>query len=55
MFKDVEDKRWSKKYIDKVYEEGIMNGVSKDMFAPEKPMTREEVAAVICRALFGME
>lgn len=55
MFKDVEDKRWSKKYIDKLCEEGIMNGVSRDMFAPEKPMTREEVAAVICRALFGME
>ena len=54
-FKDVEDNRWSKTYIDKVYLEGLMNGVSNDTFAPEKPVTREQLAAVLCRALYEMK
>lgn len=54
-FKDVEDDRWSKKYIDKVYKEGDMNGVSEDRFAPDEPLTREQAAALICRLKYGME
>lgn len=54
-FKDVEDDRWSKKYIDKVCSEGDMNGVSADQFAPGEPLTREQAAALICRLKYGME
>lgn len=54
-FKDVEDSRWSKKYIDKACEEGIINGVSEENFAPSEPVTREQMVAVLCRALYGME
>ncbi len=54
-FKDVEDDRWSKKYIDKVYKEGDMNGVSENKFAPSEPLTREQAAALICRLKYGME
>ena len=54
-FKDVDNDRWSKKYIDKVCEEGDMNGISEDMFAPGEPLTREQAAALICRLKYGME
>ena len=54
-FDDVEDSRWSKKYIEKVYEEGLMKGVTENSFAPSEPVTREQLAAVLCRALYGME
>lgn len=54
-FTDVDDNRWSKKYIDKVCEKGIMKGVDDDNFAPIEPVTREQLAAVLCRALYGME
>ncbi len=54
-FKDVEDDRWSKKYVDKIYKEGIMLGVSEEEFKPTEGVTREQLAAVLCRALFGME
>ena len=54
-FKDVSNDRWSKKYIDKIVEEKIMNGISKDEFNPEGNVTREQLAAVLCRALYNME
>ena len=54
-FTDVKDDRWSKKYIEKVSEEGLMKGISDKEFAPEQPVTREQLAAVLCRTLYGME
>ena len=54
-FTDVKEDRWSQKYIDKVSDEGLMKGISKEEFAPEQPVTREQLAAVLCRALYKME
>lgn len=54
-FTDVKEDRWSQKYIDKVSDEGLMQGISEDEFAPEQPVTREQLAAVLCRALYKME
>ena len=54
-FTDVGDDRWSKEYIDKVCEEGVMKGITESEFSPETPVTREQLAAVICRALYDMK
>lgn len=54
-FTDVAEDRWSYKYIEKLYNEGVMNGVSDTEFAPDKTLTREEMAAILCRALYEME
>lgn len=54
-FKDVKDDHWAKKYIDKISDEGVMKGISEDEFAPDTPVTRGQMAAVLCRALYGME
>ncbi len=48
-FKDVSSDRWSYNYIKKMYFNGLMNGTSKDTFEPEKPLTREEMAAILAR------
>ena len=34
-----------------VYEAGIVSGVSKDQFAPNQPVTREQMAAMTVKAL----
>ena len=54
-FNDVSEDRWSYKYIKKLYDGGVMYGVAANKFDPTKPMTREEFAAALCRALYKME
>lgn len=54
-FKDVAENHWAKKYIDKVVEEGDMNGISEDEFNPDGYVTRGQLAAVIGRVKYGME
>jgi len=34
-----------------VYEAGIVSGVSKDLFAPNQPVTREQMLAMTVKAL----
>ncbi|WP_413789105.1 bifunctional 2',3'-cyclic-nucleotide 2'-phosphodiesterase/3'-nucleotidase [Bacillus kandeliae] len=48
-FKDVPKNM--EKDITAVYEAGIISGVSKDKFAPNKPVTREQMAAMTVEAL----
>ena len=38
-------------YILKAYELGIVNGVSEDKFAPDEPITREQITALFMRVL----
>ena len=54
-FEDVKKDDWYYKYVEKLYTEGIIQGVSEALFAPDKNLTRAEVCAIICRALYGME
>lgn len=48
-FKDVEKNRWSKEFIDWANEKGYVNGYPDGTFRPEKPLTREELCAVLYR------
>ena len=49
IFKDVDDHRWSYKWIKAVKELGLMTGDSKGNFNPTFPLTREEAAVVLVR------
>ena len=53
-FKDIEDNRWSKPFIEKAVEMGIVKGFEDGTFRPEEPMTREQVIAVVVRAIEGV-
>lgn len=50
-FKDVEETRWSYKYIQSVAREHHMDGYEDNSFKPEKPLTRAEAARVFCSIL----
>lgn len=50
-FNDVENGRWSEKYISSAVRLGIVSGVTDVEFMPETPITREQMAAIIYRAL----
>lgn len=52
MFKDVDKNRWSAKSIKKVAELGIVTGYPDGTFKPDRPITREEMAAVIAKMVF---
>lgn len=49
-FKDVDSAKWYASSIAAVYEAGIVTGRSKDSFAPEESITREEMASMIYKA-----
>lgn len=50
-FYDVIPGSWPYDYIQKVYQAGIMAGYTDGTFKPEQPMTRQEVAVCIAKAL----
>ena len=50
-FKDVPATHWAHAYIDNLYGKSILNGVKKDKFMPDRPIQRNEFAAVLARAL----
>ena len=52
-YTDVEETRWSKKYID-IAKEYIINSKEENgeyTFYPTKPMTREEVVVAVCKSM----
>lgn len=49
-FKDIEG-HWAYDDIVKLKEEGVIQGISEDEFAPEASVTRAEIAAMLVRAL----
>lgn len=53
-FKDVPNGHWAKAVIDEMSNQGIMNGLPGDVFAPSKTMSREEFSVILCRA-FGLD
>lgn len=50
-FNDVKENDWYYEYVMRVCRLGLMNGVSDNAFAPDKPLTRAEFATVIYRLL----
>ncbi len=46
-FKDVPAGEWYDQSIQWAYETGVVNGMSKDVFAPTAPVTREQLAAML--------
>lgn len=53
-YKDVLKTRWSYEQIEAVREAGLMVGVGASYFAPESPVTVEQLAAVLAR-LYGKQ
>ena len=54
-FIDVPDNHWGKEAINYCTEKGYMNGISEDLFAPDKALTRAEIAQIIYNILKGEE
>ena len=48
-FGDIQN-HWARESIEKLYKKGIISG-RDDGFYPDSPMTRAELAAIVCRAL----
>ena len=53
-FRDVAPESWYYPYVKRLYEDGLINGVSESSFAPEQAVKTSEVAAMITRYL-GLE
>jgi predicted peptidase len=49
-FEDVTQGHWAAGYIGKAAKAGIMSGYGNGKFKPSKPLTREEMAAILVRA-----
>ena len=47
-FKDVNQKDWSYNYVNWGYQEGIVNGMGEGLFKPDDPITREQMAVMLC-------
>ena len=48
VFRDVESSHWAAEAITQLYEMGIVNGKNEGIFAPNDPVTRAEVAKLMC-------
>lgn len=47
LFKDVDSKQYYAPYINWAFESGIVNGISSSEFAPNDPITREQMSVLI--------
>ncbi|MBO5060730.1 MAG: S-layer homology domain-containing protein [Clostridia bacterium] len=54
-FDDVESSAWYYKYVMAAAENGIVSGISESSFGPGMPITRQDAAAIIYRALLGKD
>lgn len=53
-FTDIESVPWAKKYINYLYENGVVNGTGNGVFSPLENVTREQFVKMICIA-YGIE
>ncbi len=49
-FADVDNTLWAKPYIDALTARGVLNGLPEGLYAPNRPMTRAELAVQLTRA-----
>lgn len=54
-FTDVDENRWSYKYVASMYENGIITGYPDGSFNPQSYVTREEMAVMLYRTLVRVE
>lgn len=52
-FTDVPNTHWASKAIQTMTQQGYMSGYKDDQFKPEKPLTREEAAAIFSKMVGG--
>ena len=52
-FTDVEAGNWAKPYIDAMSARGLIEGVERDRFAPEEPVTRAQYASLVQQVFEG--
>ena len=50
VFSDISPDSWYSPYVNTLYENEIIKGVSENLFAPDKEITREEAAVILMRA-----
>lgn len=50
VFRDLGSVSWAKEAVEALYKKGIITGVTENTFEPDRPVTREEFAAMIVRA-----
>ena len=50
-FKDVKSNHWANSYIEKLYNEGVINGVGNDVFAPEATVKRQDFVKILIGAI----
>lgn len=55
IFKDVKPNAWYYNAVMKAYEEGIIKGKGENIFAPNEPITREEMAVMLARLIDSEE
>lgn len=49
LFRDVDKDYWAKKEIEIAYQHGLIKGIDEGLFAPNQPLTREQMAAILSR------
>jgi hypothetical protein len=54
-FTDVKESDWFYPYVKKLYDKGQLKGITATTVEPNKTITRAEVFALLCRALYDME
>lgn len=48
-FKDIPEEFWATEYIEWAYQKGVVKGIGGGKFAPDDPITRQEMAVMIYR------
>lgn len=48
-FQDVVQEQWHYPYVMAAYREGLIQGVSETEFWPDAPITRQDIATILCR------
>jgi spore germination protein YaaH len=54
-FQDVSDSHWAKKDIEAAKQYGLIQGVGNGKFAPDAPVTREQMAAMLSKVIIETE
>lgn len=50
-FSDIPGNLWCAEYVQAAYENGWVNGVSENSFAPDEAITRQDAAAIVYRVM----
>ncbi|MFA5524122.1 MAG: S-layer homology domain-containing protein [Tissierellales bacterium] len=51
IFKDIDSFKWAEKYIEKLFQKGLINGIGNDKFAPKEAVTKIEAITMALRVM----